>query len=141
MCIYNLFNPSPKHRSSRGSFIAHQSCIRHESAAGFSAAVHRTLFHKFRARDEQKFFSTHDEAAALKHCQFISDYIILYYIFPSTQLQVIEITATCFDFNQSSFRRAFEPFLVTICFCASGIPNAQKQVVTKKGSYARLNDD
>ena len=32
-------------------------------------------------------------------------YIMLYYIFPSTQLQVIEITATCFDFNQSSFIR------------------------------------
>ena len=40
-------------------------------------------------------------------------YIMLYYIFPSTQLQVIEITATCFDFNQSSFRRAYEPLLVT----------------------------
>ena len=36
-------------------------------------------------------------------------YIMLYYIFPSTQLQVIQITATCFDFNQSSFRRAYEP--------------------------------
>ena len=40
------------------------------------------------------------------------DYIMLYYIFPSTQLQVIEITATCFDFNQSSLRRAYEPLLV-----------------------------
>jgi hypothetical protein len=50
-------------------------------------------------------------------------FIMLYYIFPSTQLQVIEITATCFDFNQSSFRRAYEPFLVTICFCAFGIPD------------------
>ena len=40
------------------------------------------------------------------------DYIMLYYIFPSTQLQVIKITATCFDFNQSSFRRAYEPLLV-----------------------------
>ena len=38
---------------------------------------------------------------------------MLYYIFPSTQLQFIEITATCFDFNQSSFRRACEPLLVT----------------------------
>ena len=61
-------------------------------------------------------------------------YIMLYYIFPSTQLQVIEITATCFDFNQSSFRRAYEPLLVTICFCAFWIPNAQKQIVTNKGS-------
>ena len=51
---------------------------------------------------------------------------MLYYIFPSTQLQVIEITATCFDFIQSSFRRAYEPLLVTI---------------TSKGSQARLNDD
>ena len=50
-------------------------------------------------------------------------YIMLYYIFPSTQLQVIEITATCFDFNQSSFRRVYEPLLVTICFCAFGIPD------------------
>ena len=50
---------------------------------------------------------------------------MLYYIFPSTQLQVIEITATCFDYNQSSFRRAYEPLLVTICFCfcAFGIPD------------------
>ena len=45
---------------------------------------------------------------------------MLYYIFPSTQLQVI---ATCFDFNQSSFRRAYESLLVTICFCAFGIPD------------------
>ena len=50
---------------------------------------------------------------------------MLYYIFPSTQLQVIEITATCFDFNQSSFRRAYEPLLAT---------NAQKQIVANKGS-------
>ena len=42
-------------------------------------------------------------------------YIMLYYILPSTQLQVIEIAATCFDFNQSSFRRACEPLLVTMC--------------------------
>ena len=32
--------------------------------------------------------------------------------------KLFEITATCFDFNQSSFRRAYEPLLVTICFCA-----------------------
>ena len=46
---------------------------------------------------------------------------MLYCIFLSTQ--VIEITATCFDLNQSSFRRAYEPLLVTICFCAFGIPD------------------
>ena len=49
--------------------------------------------------------------------------IIHYYIFPSTQLQVIEITATCFVFNQPSFRLAYEPLLVTICICAFGIPD------------------
>ena len=49
--------------------------------------------------------------------------IMLYYIFPSTKLQVIEITATWFDFNQSSFRRAYEPVLVTICCRAFAIPD------------------
>lgn len=67
----NLFNLSLQHSSSRGSFIAYQSYIRHELVASFSAAVHRTLFHS--TRNVQKYFSTHDEAVALKHCQFIFD--------------------------------------------------------------------
>ena len=103
-------------------------------------------------------------------------YIMLYLYFRQHNYKLFEITATCFDFNQSSFRCAYEPLLVTICFCAfgipdglqfsyaynviliysfrvlgcvccclgslyayenckpSGIPNAQKQIVTNKGS-------
>ena len=67
----NLFNLSLQHSSSRGSFIAYQTCIRRELVASFSAAVHRTLFHS--TRNSQKYFSTDDEAIALKHCQFIFD--------------------------------------------------------------------
>ena len=53
-------------------------------------------------------------------------YIYLFnlpYSFRQHNLQVFEFTATCFDLHKLSFRRAYEPWLFTICFCAFGIPD------------------
>ena len=91
--VFIIFLLSPKHSSSRGSFIAYQSRIRHEFAsADFSAAVHRTVFHKFRTRSWQKFISTHDEAAAF---ETLSIYLWLLYQF----LQQCELFTQTLSFS------------------------------------------
>ena len=48
---------------------------------------------------------------------------LIYHIVSVNTTYKFEFTATCFDLHESSFRRAYEPWLFTICFCAFGIPD------------------